>query len=175
MMHTFTAVWEPVMLGSGNDLENIKNAFLWLFIILVLIGLFGALIFGLLGSFFEVLLSIILPKRTRRSRLQDSQPYVPSSFVHPHVQTVWRCECGVTNSMRLKHCRSCGRPAVTQEEPAYTQAPPPVANVQQNVQDFSSGRMYENTDELLRQYQDMLDSGLISKEEFEDRKRQLGR
>ena len=95
----------------------------------------------------------------------DSQSYTDDRL--------WKCECGSINKMLFPICLSCGRRRETGDEPARNKEkllgfPVEKKNNPDNIPVNTSSPINE-----IREYKALLDDGIITKEEYETKKKQL--
>jgi len=182
-MSTYTitgAASLPKVLGVfiENDEPTMLTVILFALLALSVIGsvisiffLSGTSLFGLIIEFF---VSIFSPGKAKRDISQDYPPYQSMSqgITTPPQPNGWLCSCGIYNSLKAQKCRSCGKPA-NYAEPPKPAVPPFINPVKVITPPVSANVPQAQADELLKQYQEMYRSGLISKEEFEEKKRQI--
>ena len=113
------------------------------------------------GFFFGIIAFIIALSKKERYRGREYESYVADAMRNEQIiaDGGWRCLCGRTNHHYVSTC-VCGR----HKRDILAQANHPADdNCMSDV----------NGAEAIKKYKDLFDDGIITKEEFEEKKRKL--
>lgn len=87
--------------------------------------------------------------------------------------TDWRCKCGALNTVDERTCHRCNKPYVSPYQP---QTQTETSSQNDDTKSQSNVQTSKNEEEIikcLKRYKELLDSGVISQEEFDAKKKQL--